>query len=277
MLEVKKKTIDHWTAIPIGTQTTGFSSGHEAFTREYFEEHSRFRYSQYAPWLSSVARFDAYRGRRMLEVGCGMGTDLLEYARNGATVVGLDLTPRHLELAQRRFALFGQHGLFINGDAEQLSVRDDSFDFVYSNGVLHHIPDTQRAVDEIHRVLKPGGEALIVLYHRDSLHYYLRIILESGSKRFVRHLLQGKRLSDFSYAKVLSASTDGEHNPLTKVYSRRQGLALMGRFNDVRAEVYHLNRGDFSLSRFVPLSVLRSLSRSLGWYLVLRGTKGATR
>lgn len=276
MSELKKKTIDHWTAIPIGTQTTGFSPGHEAFTREYFEEHSRFRYTQYAPWLPTVACFEAHAGQRLLEVGCGMGTDLLEYAKNGAAVVGLDLTPRHLELARRRFQLFGQNGIFINGDAEQLSFRDGSFDFVFSNGVLHHTPDTRRAVDEIHRVLKPGGEALILLYHRHSLHYYLRIILESGSKRFVRHLLDGKKLSDFTYAKVLSASTDGELNPLTKVYSRRQGQGLMRRFGDVRAEVYHLNRGDFPLSRFVPPSLLRMLSRRLGWYLVLRGTKGAT-
>jgi len=275
MSELKKKIIDHWTAIPIGTQTTGFSASHEAFTREYFEEHSRFRYTRYAPWLSSVAGFDSRPGQHILEVGCGMGTDLLEYATNGAVVIGLDLTPRHLELARRRFQLFGQNGTFINGDAEQLSFRDNSFDFVFSNGVLHHTPDTQRAVDEIHRVLKPGREALILLYHRHSLHYYLRIILESGSKRFVRHLLNGKKLSDFSYAKVLSASTDGELNPLTKVYSRQQGLALMHKFNDVRTEVYHLNRGDFLLSRFVPSSLLRRLSRTLGWYLVLRGTKGA--
>ena len=274
MSDVKKKTIDHWTSVPIGTQTTGFAARHDQFTREYFEEHARFRYEVYAPWLASVARFEAYPGQSILEVGCGMGTDLLEYARNGAGVVGLDLTPRHLELAQRRFSLFDQDGLFVNGDAEHLCFRNDSFDFVFSNGVLHHTPDTQRAVDEIHRVLKPGGEALILLYHQRSLHYYLHILLESGSKRFLRHVLDGKRLSDFSYAKVLSASTDGELNPLTKVYSRRQGRALMRRFSTVEAEVYHLNRGDFPFSGIVPPPVLRSLARSFGWYLVLRGTKG---
>jgi ubiquinone/menaquinone biosynthesis C-methylase UbiE len=273
MSELKKKTIEHWTAVPIGTQTTGFATNQGMFTREYFEEHSRFRYVVYAPWLPSVAGFDAYHGKLLLEVGCGMGTDLLEYTRSGANVIGLDLTPRHLELAKRRFQLFGQHGTFINGDAEQLSFRDDSFDFVFSNGVLHHTPDTQRAVDEIHRVLRPGGEALIVLYHRHSLHYYLRILLESGSKRFVRHLLDGKKPSDFSYAKVLSSSTDGELNPLTKVYSRRQGAALMRRFSDVRTQIRHLNRGDFPLSRLFPSFLLRSLAHSVGWYLVLRGRK----
>jgi ubiquinone/menaquinone biosynthesis C-methylase UbiE len=273
MSDIKKKTIDHWTSVPIGTQTTGFAARHDQFTKEYFEEHSRFRYEVYAPWLANVARFAAYSGQSILEVGCGMGTDLLEYARTGADVVGLDLTPRHLELAQRRFRLFDLDGLFVNGDAEHLCFRDNSFDFVFSNGVLHHTPDTQQAVDEIHRVLKPGGEALILLYHRRSLHYYLRILLESGSKRFLRHVVNGKRLSDFSYAQVLSASTDGELNPLTKVYSRRQGRILMRKFSMVHTEVYHLNRGDFPFSGIVPSPVLRSLSRSLGWYLVLRGTK----
>lgn len=210
----------------------------------------------------------------MLEVGCGMGTDLLQYAHNEAKVVGLDLTPRHLELAQERFRMFNREGIFINGDAERLCFRDSSFDFVFSNGVLHHTPDTQRAVDEIHRVLRPGGKALILLYHRHSLHYYLHVLLESGSKRFIRHVLDGKKLSEFSYAKVLSASTDGELNPLTKVYSRRQGRLLMRRFENVQTSVYHLNHGDFPLSRLLPRVCLQRLSRVAGWYLVLQGMKG---
>jgi len=271
--EIKKRTIEHWSRIPIGTQTAGFASREDAFTKEYFEEHARFRYDVYAPWLRSVARFDGYRGKKILEVGCGIGTDLLEFARGGAAVTGLDLTPRHLQLAQLRFDLFGQKVNLVNGDAETLCFTDNSFDFVFSNGVLHHTPDTQAAIDEIHRVLKPGGEALIILYHRNSLAYYFGILLKSGTKRFVAHVLRGDNPLKFSLARVLSASTDGEQNPLTKVYSRRDGIRMMQKFRLVQTEVYHLNRGDFPLSWLFPKTWLLRMSRSVGWYLVLHGTK----
>jgi ubiquinone/menaquinone biosynthesis C-methylase UbiE len=271
--DIKKETMDHWSEVPIGTQTSGFSSGHAEFTKEYFNDHSRFRYDVYSPWLRGVARFSDFAGKSILEVGCGMGTDLLEYARGGAIVTGLDLTPRHLELARLRFRLFDTKGTFINGDAENLPFSDDSFDYVFSNGVLHHTPDTQKAVNEIYRVLKPEGEALIVLYHKNSLTYYLGIIAKSGTKRFIGHLLRGQSLRDFSLKKVLSASTDGEQNPLTKVFSRGEGASMMRQFDQVQSEIYHLNRGDFPFSNIVPRRFLERLSRSVGWYLVLRGRK----
>ncbi len=271
--DIKRRTIEHWSTVPIGTQTTGFSSSEVRFTKEYFEEHARFRYEVYAPWLRAVAGFDQHRGQKILEVGCGMGTDLLEFARNGADVTGLDLTPRHLELARRRFELFGHQGRFVAGDAEQLPFPDNTFDFVFSNGVLHHTPDTQKAVDETCRVLKPGSTALIILYHRHSLAYYGGILLKSGTKRFAGHILRGKNPFRFSLRRVLSASTDGEENPLTKVYSRREGIRLMRNFRSVQTEVWHLNRGDFPLSGVFPASLLSKLSRRVGWYLVLRGRK----
>ncbi len=271
---IKARTIEHWTNVPIGSQTTGFRSDADPFSTEYFEDHARFRYEVYSPWLRDVARFDQYRGKKLLEVGCGMGTDLLQYARGGAVVTGLDLTLHHLELACKRFGLFRQSGTFVNGDAERLPFPDQSFDFVFSNGVLHHTPDTQRAVEEIHRVLKPGGETLILLYHKNSLTYYLQILLRSGTRRFAGRLLRGRNPFTLSPASVLSASTDGETNPLTKVYSRAEGLRLMRSFPRVTAEIFHLHKGDFPLSRLFPENVLQRLSKSVGWYLVLRGFKG---
>ena len=81
---IKDRTVKHWSAVPIGTQTVGFSSEHEEFSKEYFEDQSRFRYDVYAPWLRSVAGFERFPGKALLEVGCGMGSDLLEFARNSA-------------------------------------------------------------------------------------------------------------------------------------------------------------------------------------------------
>ena len=273
MKSIKARTQEQWSKIPIGTETTGFESFHERFSREYFDDHSRFRFGVYAPWLPKLAGFEEFAGKNILEVGCGMGTDLLEYAKGGARVTGLDLTPRHIELSMKRFKMFGQWGNFLIGDAECLPFPDQSFDFVYSNGVLHHTPRTQVAADEIHRVLKPGGQALVLLYHKFSLVYYLSIMLKSGSKRFVRHLLSRKPLSEFSLERVLSTSTDGNENPLTKVYTRREGQSLMRRFSNVSTEVVHLMKGDFPLSSVFPSSLLEWLSGRMGWYLVLRGNK----
>lgn len=258
---IKRRTIEHWTSVPIGSQTTGFQSSADTFSAEYFEDHERFRYEVYSPWLRSVARFDQYGGKRMLEVGCGMGTDLLQYARGGAYVTGIDLTLRHLELAAQRFRFFHQQGVFINADAENLPFPDATFDFAFTNGVLHHTPDTQGAINEIHRVLKPGGEALILLYHRNSFTYYLQILFKSGTKRMLGRLLRGHNPFSLSAASILSASTDGETNPLTKVYSRAEGLAFMHSFRNVSAEICHLNKGDFPLSRFFPVLFLTAFQK----------------
>jgi len=270
---IKKRTQEHWSRVPIGTQTSGFRSDHKEFTKEYFADHSNFRFNTYSPWLRDVAQFDAFEKLKVVEVGCGMGTDLLEYAKGGAIVTGLDLTPRHVELARKRFRLYNQSGTFVIGDAEELCFKDNSFDFAYSNGVLHHTPRTEQAVKEMHRVLKPGGRALIILYHRNSLHYYLHIRVVSASKRFIRHLISGRKLGEFSMRKVLAETTDGESNPLTKLYSRMGGKQMMQTFRTVKTEVYHLNKGDFPLGFLVPKPVLQFLSRYVGWYLVLRGVK----
>lgn len=269
---VKERTVRHWAANPIGTKTAGFGSGHEEFTKEYFEDHARFRYVTYAPWLPTVADFWKYKGRRVLDVGCGMGTDLLEFARGGAIASGLDMTPRHIELAKRRFQLFGMKGRFVVGDAENLPFQDDTFDFIYSNGVLHHTPNTQRAVNEVHRALRSGGEALIILYHKHSFVYWLNICLNRGLRELLRCLLRGD-LSAFSFQRLLSESTDGPGNPLSKVFTRREGLAMCRKFARATAEVYHLNSQDFPSGHLVPRCVLQRLSKWVGWYVVLRAAK----
>jgi ubiquinone/menaquinone biosynthesis C-methylase UbiE len=130
--------------------------------------------------MPSLMEFDKFRGRRLLEIGCGMGTDLLQFARGGARCIGIDLTPRSVEITQHRFKLYGERGSFMISDGERLPFRSESFDVVYSNGVLHHTPDTAGAIREVHRVLRPGGVAKVMLYHRNSLNYWFEIVLRRG-------------------------------------------------------------------------------------------------
>src|SRR5215831_6346726 len=177
----KQRAREQWSKDPAGAV---YGRTHEFGTREFFDEVERHRYQDYAPWMPEVMGFNEFAGQRLLEIGCGMGTDLLQFARGGARVTGIDLTPRSIELSRRHLSLYGEAGEFSVADCESLPFADESFDVAYSNGVLHHTPDTAGAVREIYRVLRPGGQARVMLYHRDSLYYWGEIILRRGVLQF---------------------------------------------------------------------------------------------
>ena len=133
--------------------------------------------------MPELMGFNQFAGARLLEVGCGMGTDLLQFARGGAICTGIDLTPRSIEITRHRFALYGERGYFLIGDGERLPFADATLDVVYSNGVLHHTPDTAGAIIELHRVLKPGGIAKVMVYHKNSINYWGEMMLHRGLLR----------------------------------------------------------------------------------------------
>src|ERR1041385_1659202 len=169
LAEEKLRSREQWSQDPCGAE---YDRDHPLGTREFFDTIEQHRYSEYAPWMPTVMGFDRFAGAHLLEIGCGMGSDLVQFARGGAICTGVDITPRSIEIARHRFALYGQPGNFAVADAEHLPFSDESFDVVYSNGVLHHTPDTAAAVRELHRVLRPGGTARVMLYHRQSLCYW---------------------------------------------------------------------------------------------------------
>jgi SAM-dependent methyltransferase len=118
------------------------------------------RYSVY-PWLYEAAEFQHHRDERVLEIGCGTGCDLLQFARHGAHASGIDITPEHLRLARERVRELAE---VRQGDATAIPFPADSFDYVYSHGVLHHLDQPRRMVEEIFRVLRPGGRFNIHVY-----------------------------------------------------------------------------------------------------------------
>jgi ubiquinone/menaquinone biosynthesis C-methylase UbiE len=239
-------------------------------TREFFESVERYRYTQYAPWMRRVMGFDQFRGARLLEIGCGMGTDLLQFARGGARCVGIDLTPRSVEITRHRFALYGADGAFMIADGEQLPFASDSFDVVYSNGVLHHTPDTAGAIREVHRVLRPGGEAKVMLYHRNSLNYWVEIVLRRG-------VLGGEFLRGRSAEEIMSRViefSDHGARPLVKVYSRKEVRALFAQFSEVVVEIEQLTREELRVFKsLVSEGLLQKLSTRVGWNVIITATK----
>src|SRR5256884_4264496 len=135
----KQRAREQWSRDPAGAV---YGKQHEVGTREFFDAVERHRYAEYAPWMPEVMGFDKFAGMRLLEIGCGMGTDLLQFARGGANVTGTDLTPRSIEISRQHLTIYGESGDFAIADCETLPFANESFDVVYSNGVLHHTPDT---------------------------------------------------------------------------------------------------------------------------------------
>jgi len=140
---------------------------HPVGSRGFFDDLDQYHFEKLHHLLRLVD-FNGYRGRRVLEVGCGAGVDLARFARGGAIVVGVDLAPSAIDLARANFGQQGLSGEFHVADGEQLPFPDDSFDFVFAHGVVQYTSHPQRLVDECRRVLKPGGEAVFQVYNRIS-------------------------------------------------------------------------------------------------------------
>ena len=267
LAEDKVRAREQWGHDTCGAE---FDREHELGTREFFDAIERHRYSEYASWMPRVMGFDRFRDARLLEIGCGMGTDLLQFARGGARCIGIDLTPRSVEITRHRFKLYDTAGAFMIADGEHLPFAAETFDVVYSNGVLHHTPDTAGAVREVHRVLRSGGTAKVMLYHRNSLNYWFEIILRRG-------VLGGEFLRGRSAEEIMSRViefSDHDARPLVKVYSREEAQALFSDFREVAVEVEQLTREELRfLSPLISDTSLRKLSTKLGWNVIVTAKK----
>jgi SAM-dependent methyltransferase len=240
----KDRSRKQWSADPCGSTTVKTTFG----TKEYFEELERVRYQEYASWMKEDIGFDRHAGERLLEVGVGMGSDHAQWARGGAVCTGIDLTPKCIEITKQRFELYGLRSDLRVMDAEKLDFPSESFDLVYSFGVLHHTPGTQEAIDEIHRVLKPGGRAIVMLYHRDSLHV-MKLAMSGIEGAFAE-----KSLHDMLGEG--EAAVDRKALPLTKIYSRSEAMFLFRRFQKADNIVRQLNRSELGAPFFPPGSGL---------------------
>jgi SAM-dependent methyltransferase len=263
----KQRAREQWSADPAGAV---YGHEYKLGTREFFDTVERHRYQEYAPWMPEVMGFNQFAGAQLLEVGCGMGTDLLQFARGGAKVTGVDLTPRSIEISRQHLSVYDEAGEFAIADCEQLPFADESFDVVYSNGVLHHTPDTAGAVREIHRVLRTGGQARVMLYHRGSLAFWGQVILRYG-------VMHGEFLRGNSAAVIMRKFVEfneGGGRPLVKVYSQREARHLFSMFREVKTQVEQLTRPElYFVGRFVPEGLFRQLQRSIGWNVIVSAKK----
>ncbi len=265
--EEKIRTREQWGQDPCGAV---HGREHELGTREFFDAVELHRYREYAPWMHKLMGFNECPRARLLEVGCGMGTDLLQFARGGAFCTGVDLTPCSIEISRHHFDINNMPGTFLISDAEQLPFSDESFDVVYSNGVLHHTPDTAAAIGELFRVLNTGGIAKVMLYYRHSLNFWFEMMLRRG-------VVGGELFRGRSAAEILSQWAEySEHGgrPLVKVYSRRQVRNLFKDFSEISISIRQLTRAELRFfGRIIPERVFSFLEKSFGWNVIITARK----
>jgi SAM-dependent methyltransferase len=242
---------------------------------ERFYRWNRTLHTAAAPF-GRIFDYERFRGAPVLEIGCGMGCMAYNWARQGARITATDLNPVAVRQTRRRFDLAGLSARIVHGDGSRLAFADASYDYVYSWGVLHHFPATQQAIDEIWRVLKPGGTVGVMLYHRGSLRHLYKTLYLEGFLHWERHFLSPLQLAS-RYGD--GARNDGNPHtwPVTigEVHSE-----LFGRFADVRVRVLG---GDVPRvldaclpqlgSRLLPRAFVAACARRWGWSLWITGTK----
>lgn len=208
-------------------------SDKKPMSKEWFNELEFSRYNAFYEYIKQIAEFEYHSGEKVLEIGVGVGTDLLQYAKNGSKVYGIDLTKEAIAITKQHFKEAEQKYVHLSiGNAEELSFKDNTFDLIFCFGVLHHIPNTSKAIKEIHRVLKPGGKAIIMLYAVGWKHIVKRII--------IRGILCGQ-LFKLGYQKCINKNTEVHgDSPLTKVYTKRGVRKLFPDFGEISIERYRL-------------------------------------
>lgn len=244
---LKERVRDFWEQEPCGTKT---APAQQPGTAEFYAEVERRRY-ELEPFIPAFAEFERWRGKDVLEVGVGLGTDFVRFVRAGARASGLDLTEAAVAAVRRRLELEGLGADLRVGDAEALPFADASFDLVWSYGVLHHTPDTRRALDEVRRVVRPEGEARIMLYARRSW---------LGFGAWVRWgLLRGRPWR--SIADVLAAHLE---SPGTKAYTEAEVRELFAGFSSVE-----IRRLVTPYDRRVAWRLADLTGPRLGWFFAI--------
>ncbi len=253
---LKRQVQQYWDEQPCDTQGVLFPEG----SLEFFEKIEDERYKGQA-FIHSFAQFTRWYGKKVLEIGCGCGTDLLQFARAGAEVYGIDLSKHSVELARKRFNLYGLKAEVNDGDGENLPFHAEQFDLVYSWGVLHHTPNPPKAVMEIYRVLKRGGLIKAMVYRRFS-GMGLRLYLQYG-------LLKGKPFASLS--ELLSKH---QESPGTKAFTIKEVKELFSPFSNLKVQPIVLPLYIEALQRIVRLHWLASLYPNiLASWIAVEGQK----
>jgi 2-polyprenyl-3-methyl-5-hydroxy-6-metoxy-1,4-benzoquinol methylase len=260
---------EYWDSRPCNVRHSPRPVG----SREYFDEVEARRYFV-EPHIPAFAEFECWRGKKVLEIGCGIGTDTMNFARNGARVTAVDLSEKSLELARTRASIYGLEDRirFYQASAEELTsfVPLESYDLIYSFGVIHHTPHPERVLEQIRQYVAAGTTIKIMVYHRRSWKVFW-IMMTYAKGQFWRLPEMVARYSE--------AQTGC---PVTYTYTRKEARELCERYGfrvtETRVEhIFPYRISDYVRYRYVkvfyfrwmPPALFRRLERRLGWHLCL--------
>jgi ubiquinone/menaquinone biosynthesis C-methylase UbiE len=286
---------DYWSSRP---QTYGTEDGKATYmddkgavvnlelgNKEFFDKVDETCYSWNRPLhinkdgefipFSAIFDYAAYRSKPVLEIGCGMGTMAMNWAQQGAMLHAVDLSDLAIEQTKERFRLHNLKGVIQQADARKLPFPDNYFNYVYSWGVLHHSPHIEKSIEEIHRVLVPGGKAGIMLYHRKSFLFRYFVQYSEGFLHFENRFL--------SLLELASRYGDGymeEGNPYTYPVTKDEVLdKIMPQFRNIKIRLlgtdlpWMLSYLCFPYAGRISVTLVKSLARRFGWSMWIEGEK----
>jgi len=287
---IQERVRAYWNDKPCDSEV----SDREWLSREYFLDVERQRYLLQPHILEIMSGID-WRGKRVLEVGAGLGTDARNLVARGARYTGINVDRGSTEAASQALRVFSLSGEVLERNATCLDFPDNTFDVVYSFGVLQHIPEAPKAIAEIHRVLKPGGELVAMVYNRESINYAIEImflrklgvhllslpgaIALLGAMGLPRDKLErhrdlqsrNPRMSDEEW---LSRNTNGPDYPYCRVYGEKELARLLAGFWIETNEAYFFDHRHWGvLGRLIPAGTRQALGRRWGWHRVVRARK----
>jgi SAM-dependent methyltransferase len=289
--EMQSEVAAFWNAEPCDSE----NSQKSPTTQAYYQEIEADRYC-YQSHILEILSWLEWQDKSILEIGTGVGADARQVIARGANYHGINVDAGTCETTRMALKVFELVGEVHRMSATEMSFESNTFDTVYSFGVLHHIPDVQKAISSIHRVLKPNGHLLFMVYNRSSINYrieirhlrkwMLQMLMLPGlislfgklgfpKEKLQRHVELSKKLGKMSDAEWLSRNTDGPDNPYSLVYGRDEIAPMLGGdFRILRNEVYYFDWRHWGvLGRVLPKAFVRWLGKRWGWHRVVLAQK----
>lgn len=283
--QLQNDVASFWNAVPCDSGVSTESPG----SIEYFQDIENQRYLLQWHILDLLSSLDL-RGKRVLEVGTGVGTDARTIIGMGGDYTGINVDAGSCAMSRKALEVFKLPGEIRQASAVNVPYSDETFDIVYSFGVLIVIPEVSRAVKEIWRVLKPGGLLVVMLYNRTSVNYTieikhlrkwgLRILgipgmlgtlerLGMPRSKLERHLELRRSIGVMSDGEWLSRNTDGPDNPYARVYDKAETESLLSDFGEIDQYVRFFDHRHWGvLGRLVPAGVRKAIGRRWGWHRI---------
>ena len=254
---------NYWNTNPAGACSIEVVA--DRGTEEFFDQYEHIRENDIEVFSLPIWEFDNHAGEKVLDIGCGFGWLVKNYARGGADIKGIDIATSAVELTKKWLEIEGLSADLQAANAEELPFQDNTFDFISSSGVLHHTVDTQKAIDEVYRVLKPGCKSVISLYYKNFL-------LHPPFFQITLLLMRMLRMDVVAREKFVNAESvdsfvrqyDGTDNPIGRYYTKSAAERLFRKFKIIKTELHYFPTRFIPFKRFIPRFVHKLMDNYLG-------------